>query len=159
MGIQPFTFEISKKVSKNLIFKDGIVIHPLFYKLTVGKTIRQAVFALADLLDGETGLVSQDFSDGRVIPLSEKQISYALGKDMKKIIGLLVSYGVLAEIRVSKTKMYLINPFVVTRGLTANGFLFKVFNKNTLTRFDEYEEYFKKADEAEFKKFWERLED
>lgn len=158
-NIAPFTFELHKSISKNLVFQDGVVIHPLFFKMKLNKTYKNLLLQLIEMLDPATGLLSQEFSDGRIVPLTERQLSVALGKDLKDSLKELVAYGVLAEIKIARNRIYAVNPFVITKGLHCNGYLFKLFNKTTLTRFDEFNEYFNSANEAEFNKFWNRLEE
>lgn len=157
--MKPFTFEISKSVARNLIFKDGVVFHPIFWKIKLPKGMKNTLMELAELIDPSTGILSEEFSDGKKVPLTERQISVKLEKEVKDAIRFLVAYGVLAEVRISRNRIYIANPFVVTKGLHCNGFLFKLFCKRTLQRFDEFNEYFSGANEAEYSKFWERLEE
>lgn len=158
-NVKPFTFEITKSVAKNLVFKDGVVFHPIFWKIKMPKGMKNTLMELAEMIDPSTGILSEEFSGGQIVPLTERQISVKLEKDVKDAIKFLVAYGVLAEVRISRNKIYIANPFVVTKGLTCNGFLLKLFCKRTLQRFDEFNEYFSVANEAEFSKFWERLEE
>lgn len=142
-----------------MVFRDGVVIHPLFFKLGLAKTHKNILLELVNYLDPSTGILSQEFSDGRIVPLTENQLTVSLGKDVAKSLNKLIAYGILAEIKIGRNRIFAVNPFVITKGLQCNGYLFKIFNKTTLTRFEEYNEYFDPAKEAEYNEFWKRLEE
>lgn len=142
-------------VEKNL---GAVLVSPIFFKLKLGKNVRKHFFQIVELIDQNTGILSQKFSDNRNIPLSRKQLEIYTGdREVARALDELVAFGVFARIDVSRTEFYVANPYIVTKGEHINPFLLTIFNKDTLRKYDKFNIDFDLSRQAEFDMFWEEM--
>jgi len=158
---KPFGLKIAKPAKPaELVADKGIIYHPIFWGMKgMNKKCRSVLMQLSEHIFPETGILAQKFSDGRVCPLSKKQLAIVCPDATHSVLETLRAYGVLAEIKTAKTEMYAVNPMVVSKGTKVNPFLMYLFNKETLSRFGSETEYFNAADEVMYQSFWRNIDD
>lgn len=136
----------------------AVLVHPIFWKLRFSKEVKKLFFEIVELIDPNTGILSQTYSDGRSVPLSKSQINvFVESRVAGKALDELVAYGVLARVSVSRTEFYVANPYVVNKGEKINPFLLAIFNKVTLRKTDKYDANFDLSLQAQYDSFWEEM--
>lgn len=134
------------------------LVTPVFSKFKLSKNVKKFFFEIIELIDGNTGILCQKFSDSRIVPLSRKQIEiFVNDRNVGDALDELVAYGILARIDVSRTEFFVANPYIVNKGEHVNPFLLSIFNKDTLKKMDKYNLNFELSKQAQFDLFWEEM--
>ena len=157
---QPFQVNLIKQPFVDVNSNEGICFNKIFMKLDMSPDARDFIYRVSALINKYSGMLSINESEtGKLIPLGAKQIATILNMPLSKTIKLLdefVFYGVLAEVSVAGTSVFLANPYFVTRGFNCNAFLFNIFNDVTLRRIDKTNGNFKLSNRMMMQKFWEK---
>ncbi|MCK9482267.1 MAG: hypothetical protein M0R38_10970 [Bacteroidia bacterium] len=157
--LQEFEIEFQPNQIGKVNSEGAIVTNPVFWEMALQKNTRMHFFNLCKLIDPDTGMIALRFSDGRISPLSDAQIAVHFGTHtVKGAIAELVAYGVLAQISVARTNVYVANPYVLNINNKANAYLQAIFNKTTLKRADKYNRFFNKENTEKFEAVWEEGE-
>jgi hypothetical protein len=116
---------------------------------------------LCDTIDIESGILSIVSSEtDELIPLNLKQMSIMIKEsieDIKRVLDELCAYGMFARVDVASTHFFVANPYFVTRGFTANAYLFNMFNSTTLKRIDNEHLNFKQSNRMRSRSFFEKV--
>lgn len=153
--MKPFEIQFDENQKVKVIAKGGLSYHPVLWKVKLSSEAKKFFFQLCELLDDETGMLVQRFSDKKKQPLSKNQLAvYFNDKRILRAIDELVAHGILAEFTVMRTNFYVVNPYIVTYGFRCNSYLANIFNKITLNRVDMFSEFFNQENSAEICKLW-----
>lgn len=160
--IAPFEVDLIRNPSIEVHGDEGVCFNRIFMKFDMTDKAKSIIMKVCDTIDRETGIVSLHSSEtSSLVPLNDDQLAIMTGttkETVRRIMQEMCGYGMFAKVEVAKTYFYIANPYFVTRGFTANSYLFNIFNGVTLKRIDNEHENFKHINKKLVEDFFEKVE-
>lgn len=156
--VAPFDIEVIREPRIKVQGDEGVCFNRLFMKLDMTDKARLFVMKVCDFIDKETGVIALQANDtDGVSPMNDKQLSIVTKVSLEfatNVMEELCGYGMFAKVFVAETHFYVANPYFVTRGFSANAYLFSIFNSTTLRRIDNENQNFKMSNKILAKEFF-----